>query len=237
MPDMPISIPDFAVGDNTCGNLDGLVETMLEEDDPECLQLQSFSSYCGCPVVSSETSDFLINQVSTNNTVDFGELDEADSICINETLALDEIPEVGAEQFYVTNTKLVESQIFLINQKALDYSPVNTSGYESVCTDNNGTFLIANVTALCRRRSISDTRILQRVTYLGVDFPVCAAQQCGPDANYDLVFAHSLVTGHEFFHSTGVGEYWVCSAGTGWSKSSISGLIGILTAATAWFLM
>lgn len=47
-PERPLPIAELDVVDS-CGYLDEIIGLMLTEDDPQCQQLQAFSTYCGCP--------------------------------------------------------------------------------------------------------------------------------------------------------------------------------------------
>ena len=160
--------------------------------------------------------------------------DFSDIGCVNQTFALDKIPANAEAQDEITNSRRVEEQIFLINRRMLDYTPVNSSDYQKTCEANGGIFRQVDVTTLCKRRSLSVERILQRITYEGRNFPTCVGQKCSdvPDEDFHIIFAESLLNSSDFYDMEGEGEFWTCSGAFGDSLRAIgAGLV-----AAAWLL-
>eukprot|EP00545_Synedropsis_sp_CCMP1620_P005092 CAMPEP_0119008908 /NCGR_PEP_ID=MMETSP1176-20130426/4017_1 /TAXON_ID=265551 /ORGANISM="Synedropsis recta cf, Strain CCMP1620" /LENGTH=477 /DNA_ID=CAMNT_0006961327 /DNA_START=79 /DNA_END=1512 /DNA_ORIENTATION=- len=155
--------------------------------------------------------------------------------CVHQTFVLDKVPEIGTNASLVTNSRRIAEQVFLINQKLLDYEPVDKTEYFDSCTAGAGVPRVVNTTTLCRRRSIYDARIRQRVNYIGRNFPVCAGLQCEsePDDDFSIVFAESLLNGTEFWDQTAEGEYWTCS---GAFTVSLRAVLGVLAAAALYLL-
>jgi hypothetical protein len=158
--------------------------------------------------------------------------------CVNQTFYLDEQnPEIAETHFEATNSRRILQQIFMVNQRLLDYSLVVLDEFKAACEATKGTYRVVNVTTLCRKYGNTTSRTLKRINYIGRNFPVCAGPSCTdtPDQDFHIVFADALLTGEEFYDMVNVfdGEYWTCSGAFSVSLRFVAGLI----LASSWFFV
>lgn len=197
----------------------------ISETDANTTKSQAASNPAPADPVEQPTSvaDEATSQQSSPSVVVL-EGDFSDQSCINQTLTLYNLTAVADASDDIMTSRDVAEQIFLINQRMLDYSSVDVMNFQAICeTNGGGTMRIVNVTTLCKLNAQDENRTVMRIHYIGRNFPICSGPKCTntsdsdaeipeeDDISFNAVFAAVLLTSDELYDMASDSEYWTCS--------------------------
>jgi hypothetical protein len=143
----------------------------------------------------------------------------------------------------------VAEQIFLINQRMLDYSSVDVTTFQATCNANGGTPRVVNVTTLCKLNALDENRTVMRIHYIGRNFPTCSGPKCTnasssddeateDDSSFNVVFAALLLTSKELYDMASDTNYWICSDAyyyvISWQVMTLIGLVNFALLFRLW---